>query len=99
MVAKVWSLLLLKPLNIFHSCFSYSGKFHSGPPPEGYICRRCHQSGHHVSNCPLRPDVIGPHIKRTTGIPHSFLTFTDDPLAPGALLTHQGQFAVPTIDA
>jgi len=36
-------------------------------------------------------------VKRSTGIPSSFLTMTDRH-APGALLTASGKFAVPTID-
>ena len=41
---------------------------------------------------------LEPKFKRSTGIPNSFLTYVDNPLLPGALLTHSGQFAVPTLD-
>ncbi|XP_025089512.1 E3 ubiquitin-protein ligase RBBP6-like [Pomacea canaliculata] len=78
---------------------NYVGKHHTGPVPESYVCRKCNQPGHHITTCPHRGEILEPRIKRTTGIPASFLTYVDDPLAPGALLTHRGQFAVPTIDA
>lgn len=78
--------------------FSYAdrGKY---PLPSGYVCKGCGQSGHHIKQCPTKPEVLGPYIKRPTGIPNSFLTIVEDPLTPGALLTARGQFAVPTLDA
>jgi hypothetical protein len=78
--------------------FSYTGggKY---PSPSSYICKGCGQSGHHIRACPNKPEILGPHIKRPTGIPQSFLTVVDDPLTPGALLTTRGHFAVPTLDA
>ena len=37
-------------------------------------------------------------MKRSAGIPNSFLTFVGDKHAPGALMTAGGSYAVPTID-
>ncbi|KAK7502480.1 hypothetical protein BaRGS_00006433 [Batillaria attramentaria] len=79
---------------------NYAGRHHGGSLSESYLCRRCNQPGHHVSVCPVKGEGgYEPRFKRTTGIPASFLTYVEDPLAPGALLTQRGQFAVPTIDA
>ena len=78
---------------------SFAGRHRYGSVPDGYVCRFCKQTGHHASVCPSKPEVVAPHIKKPTGIPNSFLTIVDDPLAPGALLTDHGEFAVPTIDA
>ncbi|GAA5895226.1 cleavage polyadenylation factor subunit MPE1 [Sporobolomyces salmoneus] len=47
------------------------------PPPPGYICYRCGQKGHWIQDCPTNGDAAyenRPRIKRTTGIPKSFLT-------------------------
>lgn len=38
-------------------------------------------------------------VKRSTGIPRSFMTEVAGPEVPGALLTAHGKYAVPTIDA
>ncbi|XP_059155173.1 E3 ubiquitin-protein ligase RBBP6-like [Physella acuta] len=80
---------------------SFLGKHQTGVPHDTYVCRRCGQKGHYVTNCPnsIPEDrIIEPRYKRTTGIPSTMLTIVDDPLHPGALLTHHGQFAVPTVD-
>ncbi|TNY23370.1 DWNN domain-containing protein [Rhodotorula diobovata] len=55
-------------------------------PPPGYICYRCGQKGHWIQDCPKNSDPAydnRPRIKRTTGIPKSFLTEVAGPL-PGA---------------
>lgn len=73
----------------------------SGVTPEYYVCRKCGQKGHFLSNCPnnnTEDRIIEPRYKRTTGIPATMLTIVDDPLHPGALLTSAGLFAVPTVD-
>ncbi|KAK9468588.1 DWNN domain-containing protein [Lipomyces arxii] len=45
------------------------------PPPPTYVCYRCGLKGHWIQNCPTNNDPNWEHrrIKRTTGIPKSFL--------------------------
>ena len=52
------------------------------PPPQGYICHRCGEKGHWIQACPTNDDPSfdnKPRIKRTTGIPKTFLKKTDRP--------------------
>ncbi|KAI1336104.1 DWNN domain-containing protein [Xylariaceae sp. FL0016] len=49
-------------------------------PPNGYICYRCGQKGHWIQVCPTNdnPEFDNrPRVKRTTGIPRSFLQTVD----------------------
>ncbi|KAL7623271.1 Protein mpe1 [Parahypoxylon ruwenzoriense] len=49
-------------------------------PPNGYICYRCGQKGHWIQVCPTNdnPEFDNrPRVKRTTGIPRSFLKTVD----------------------
>ncbi|KAI1332682.1 DWNN domain-containing protein [Xylariaceae sp. FL0255] len=49
-------------------------------PPNGYICYRCGQKGHWIQLCPTNdnPEYDNrPRVKRTTGIPRSFLKTVD----------------------
>ncbi|KAK0388229.1 hypothetical protein NLU13_4474 [Sarocladium strictum] len=49
-------------------------------PPNGYICYRCGQKGHWIQLCPTNDDPEfdnRPRVKRTTGIPRSFLQKVD----------------------
>ena len=58
-------------------------------PPHGYICYRCGEKGHWIQLCPTNdnPEFDNrPRVKRTTGIPRSFLKTVDKP----ALLAAQG---------
>ncbi|GAA6000578.1 hypothetical protein JCM10207_004559 [Rhodosporidiobolus poonsookiae] len=80
------------------------------PPPPGYICYRCGQKGHWIQDCPTNGDAAydnRPRIKRTTGIPKSFLTEVAGPVAPsgddvekadgvksGIMVTADGGFVV-----
>jgi protein MPE1 len=44
-------------------------------PPANYVCFRCGEKGHYIQQCPtnLDPNYDKPRIKKTTGIPKSFL--------------------------
>lgn len=49
-------------------------------PPNGYICYRCGEKGHWIQLCPTNDDPEfdnRPRVKRTTGIPRSFLRTVD----------------------
>ncbi|EGX89890.1 retinoblastoma-binding protein [Cordyceps militaris CM01] len=49
-------------------------------PPNGYICYRCGNKGHWIQSCPTNDDPEfdnRPRVKRTTGIPRSFLQKVD----------------------
>ncbi|MCJ1485427.1 hypothetical protein MMC06_005601 [Schaereria dolodes] len=53
-------------------------------PPPGYICYRCGEKGHWIQVCPTNddPNFDGrPRVKRTTGIPRSFLKSVEKPSA------------------
>ncbi|EPS37844.1 hypothetical protein H072_8396 [Dactylellina haptotyla CBS 200.50] len=55
----------------------------SHPPPTGYVCYRCGEKGHWIQQCPTNadPNFDGrPRVKRTTGIPKSFLKTVDKPV-------------------
>ncbi|KAL8700880.1 MAG: hypothetical protein Q9224_000763 [Gallowayella concinna] len=54
------------------------------PPPPGYVCYRCGEKGHWIQACPTNDDpayVNRPRVKRTTGIPRSFLKTIEKPTA------------------
>jgi protein MPE1 len=53
-----------------------------GLPPHGYVCYRCGEKGHWIQACPTLNDPTFDHktrVKRTTGIPRSFLKVVDKP--------------------
>jgi len=70
------------------------------PPPQGYICYRCGQKGHWIQACPTNdnPDFEGrPRIKRTTGIPKSFLQKVENgkPVdGQNVMVTSDGSFVI-----
>ncbi|XP_035231530.1 E3 ubiquitin-protein ligase RBBP6-like isoform X2 [Stegodyphus dumicola] len=66
----------------------------TGPLPPTYTCYRCGKQGHWIKNCPTN----NPDVKRSTGIPRSFMVPVDGPEHKGALLTSSGDYAVPLID-
>ncbi|KAL8772189.1 MAG: hypothetical protein Q9209_002624 [Squamulea sp. 1 TL-2023] len=52
------------------------------PPPPGYVCYRCGEKGHWIQACPTNDDpayINRPRVKRTTGIPRSFLKTIEKP--------------------
>ncbi|KAL8779868.1 MAG: hypothetical protein Q9213_006738 [Squamulea squamosa] len=54
------------------------------PPPPGYVCYRCGEKGHWIQACPTNDDpayINRPRVKRTTGIPRSFLKTVEKPTA------------------
>lgn len=78
-------------------------------PPLGYICYRCGEKGHWIKECPTNDDPNWenkPRIKRTTGIPRSFLKTVDKPTAlsgdgsedskppSGIMVNAEGQFVI-----
>ena len=57
--------------------------------PPTYRCNKCQIPGHFIHDCPLLVRGLGPEVKRTTGIPRSFL----EPCKPdtkGAKINPQG---------
>ncbi|KAM9784200.1 uncharacterized protein ACBT44_021520 isoform 1-T1 [Syngnathus typhle] len=74
----------------------------AGALPANYTCYRCGSAGHHIRKCPSSGDKnfdAPPKIKKSSGIPRSFLVEVDDPTIKGAMLTNCGRFAIPAIDA
>ena len=68
-----------------------------GVPPATYICASCNEAGHWRGDCPRGGKGLGQDIKRTTGIPRSFLT----PVAagtPGAKMTPTGNIDRSTVN-
>ncbi|KAF1984383.1 DWNN-domain-containing protein [Aulographum hederae CBS 113979] len=71
--------------------------------PPGYICYRCLKKGHFIQDCPTNgdPNHVKFNVKRTTGIPKSFLQTVEEPegssadglgdVVPGTLFTPGGQ--------
>ncbi len=70
----------------------YRGKqLHGSRPPPHYTCMKCNQPGHWASDCPLaRAGYNGAELKKTTGIPRSFLKPADKN-TPGAKINPQGR--------
>ncbi|XP_074428243.1 E3 ubiquitin-protein ligase RBBP6-like [Larus michahellis] len=71
-------------------------------PPPSYICFCCGKPGHYIKNCPTNGDKNFkpvPRIKKSTGIPSSFMTEVKDPNTKGAMLTNSGTYAIPINNA
>ena len=59
-----------------------------------YSCHNCLQVGDHLrKNCPSKHSV-----KKSSGIPNSFMRSVDGPAVPGAMITPSGHYAVSIID-
>ncbi|KAJ2288261.1 Retinoblastoma-binding protein [Coemansia sp. RSA 355] len=77
---------------------------HQQPPPPGYVCHRCGMQGHWIYGCPTQSqstDGSGKpnmhRVKRTTGIPKSFLQKVENLDDVGnALVTSDGTLVVAT---
>ncbi|KAI0741590.1 DWNN domain-containing protein [Daedaleopsis nitida] len=74
--------------------------------PPSYVCYRCGQKGHWIQECPTNNDREfdnRPRIKRTTGIPRSFLKAVDNPttgpLGQGVMVTPEGGYVVAQPDS
>lgn len=67
-------------------------------PNPTYVCFRCGQKGHFISNCPTIGDkeYDRPKLKRTTGIPKCFLKAVDTKQATegGVMVTQNGDLVV-----
>ncbi|KAH9920816.1 DWNN domain-containing protein [Amylocystis lapponica] len=75
------------------------------PLPASYVCYRCGQKGHWIQDCPTNNDRDydnKPRIKRTTGIPRSFLKAVETPngqLGQGVMVTPEGGYVVAQPDS
>ncbi|ODQ81932.1 hypothetical protein BABINDRAFT_165444 [Babjeviella inositovora NRRL Y-12698] len=80
-------------------------------PPPGYMCYRCGSKEHWIKNCPTNddPNWEGKRIKRTTGIPKSYLKTIEKPASadnpnPGDddannyMITEDGKYVVAMAD-
>ncbi|CAO3590454.1 unnamed protein product [Absidia cylindrospora] len=88
-----------------------SKDLHQGPqkiPPATYVCYRCGQKGHYINQCPTNGDKDydkHPRIKRTTGIPRSFLKVIEAPKdavksgTGGLMVTPKGDIVVAQADS
>ncbi|KAI6096978.1 DWNN domain-containing protein [Pisolithus croceorrhizus] len=79
---------------------------HDRPLPQSYVCYRCGQKGHWIQDCPTNNDREfdnKPRIKRTTGIPRSFLKAVENPskgeLTQGVMVTPEGGYVVAQPDS
>ncbi|KAI0322094.1 DWNN domain-containing protein, partial [Amylostereum chailletii] len=76
------------------------------PLPPSYVCYRCGKKGHWIQDCPTNSDREfdnKPRIKRTTGIPRSFLKAVESPATAngqsGVMVTPEGGYVVAQPDS
>ncbi|AOW00459.1 DWNN domain-domain-containing protein [Yarrowia lipolytica] len=77
-------------------------------PPEGYMCHKCGKKDHFIWNCPTNndPNWEGMRMRRTTGIPKSFLktiakpNLNEDDLdgKSAVLINEDGEYVVQVAD-
>ncbi|PQE33000.1 hypothetical protein CJF32_00001503 [Rutstroemia sp. NJR-2017a WRK4] len=79
-------------------------------PPPAYVCYRCGEKGHWIQVCPTNDNPVfdsKPRVKRTTGIPRSFLKTVEKPTAlsidgstddtkhmSGVMVNAEGEFVI-----
>ena len=69
-----------------------------GLPPVNYKCNICYQKGHFIYDCPQKkPGKSNDTVKRSTGIPRSFLK-TASADTPGAKINPHGKLFFFPID-
>lgn len=84
------------------SCHAYDPINYTKIPPPSYTCFRCGKPGHYIKNCPTKGDKnFEPirRIKRSSGIPRSFMMEVKDPNMKGAMLSDTGKYVISTLDA
>ncbi|KAF2487334.1 DWNN domain-containing protein [Neohortaea acidophila] len=67
---------------VVRSTYNKSAAVPDKPLPPGYLCHRCGEKGHWIQACPTNNDPNFDNrkkIKRTTGIPRSFLKAVEKP--------------------
>ncbi len=65
--------------------------YYGARPPIIYTCSKCNRKGHWAQDCPLtKAGYNGAELKKTTGIPRSFLVPADK-TTPGAKINPQGK--------
>ncbi|XP_056594493.1 E3 ubiquitin-protein ligase RBBP6-like [Triplophysa dalaica] len=73
-----------------------------GGLPPNYVCYNCGVPGHHIRICPKTRDpafIGGKRIRRSAGIPVSFLMEVDDHNMKGVMLSSSGKHVIPIINA
>ncbi|CDR43179.1 CYFA0S11e01134g1_1 [Cyberlindnera fabianii] len=73
-------------------------------PPPGYMCYRCGSKDHWIKNCPTNedPNWDGKRVKRTTGIPKTYLQTIEKPDEDSSktyLMNEEGQYVVQVADS
>ncbi|KAL3274173.1 hypothetical protein HHI36_015587 [Cryptolaemus montrouzieri] len=74
------------------------GSNQMGAVPPSYRCYKCHQTGHWIKDCTFAQGADAVDIKKSTGIPQSFMVPVEGPQVPGAMMTPNGSYAVPVLD-
>ncbi|CCH44096.1 putative RING finger protein [Wickerhamomyces ciferrii] len=74
-------------------------------PPPGYMCYRCGSKDHWIKNCPTNddPNWEGKRIKRTTGIPKTYLKTIEKPEDESTgvksyMMNEEGKYVVQVAD-